>query len=164
MADRGSYRTKNHELLISLLRSHSESCFSVDEIRLLMQAKGSAPDRTTVYRQLEKLAARGEVVKQGSESGEGMLYRYLAHDCDSHLHLRCLDCGRIIHLDCDEATGFSEHLKASHSFTVDRGLTVICGHCGCLEREPGRAGGCPRCSEAAAQTNEEKDKLPEENK
>lgn len=140
MSARGTYHTKNHDLLISILRANSDKCFSVDDVCRMMSAQGSRADRTTVYRQLEKLAARGMAHRQSTERGDGVVYRFCGEECGSHLHLRCLDCGRIIHLDCRFAESFSEHLYADHAFTVDNGLTVIYGHCGCASRENAEAG------------------------
>ena len=87
--------------------------------------------RTTVYRQLEKMTADGLALKYISEKGEAASYRLCGENCRLHLHLKCLDCGALTHLDCAAAESFSQHLLENHSFRLDPTKTVIYGHCGC---------------------------------
>ncbi|MEG2185398.1 MAG: transcriptional repressor [Cloacibacillus sp.] len=133
MGTRGRYRTKNHETLLALLKEHPARCFSVDDLCGLLEARGAKIGRTTVYRQLEALASDNAVLKYIAEKGDGATYRLGAEGCAAHLHLKCLDCGGVTHLDCGTADDFSRHLKEDHSFSLDPARTVIYGHCGCTE-------------------------------
>ncbi len=131
MTLRGRYRTKHHDSVLALLRENPARCFTVDDLCRLLHEEGRPIGRTTVYRQLEKMAADGSALKYISEKGESASYRLCGESCRRHLHLKCLDCGGLTHLDCSVAEDFSRHLLANHSFQLDPSKTVIYGHCGC---------------------------------
>lgn len=131
MAERGRYMTKNHKALISALEADPGRCFTADEIWILLNERGEKIGRTTVYRQLENLAEGNLVQKYIAEKGESATYRFGGSGCAAHLHLKCLDCGGVTHLDCSTSDFFSRHLQEDHGFTLDPSRTVIYGHCGC---------------------------------
>lgn len=134
MAERGRYKTKHHDSVLTLLTEKSGQCMSVDDISAELTKRGVKIERTTVYRQLEKLAADGDAVKYISEKGSSAVYTLREKDATPHLHLKCLDCGGLTHLDCSEAETFMRHLREEHSFIISRSNTIIYGHCGCLAR------------------------------
>ncbi|MDO5114573.1 MAG: transcriptional repressor [Synergistaceae bacterium] len=131
MAERGRYKTKHHDSVMEILSESPARCFTVDELCELLNKEGRRIGRTTVYRQLERMAAEGEAMKYISEKGESASYRFGGGGCRLHLHLKCLDCGGLIHLDCSVAEDFSAHLSEHHAFLLDPSKTVIYGHCGC---------------------------------
>ena len=93
---------------------------------------------STIYRQLEKLEARG-LVRKYINDGEPACYQY-ADDgipgCHGHLHLKCGECGRLIHLECEEFDRLAEHLFREHGFRTDPLRTSIIGTCrDCLAKE-----------------------------
>ena len=50
-------------------------------------------------------------------------------ECHAHLHLKCVDCGRVVHLD-HEATAFvQEHLLQKNHFVADEAATMLFGRC-----------------------------------
>ena len=129
MAERGRYATKNHKALMAVLQAEPGRCFTVDEIFEMLNSRGEKIGRTTVYRQLETLAAEQRILKYIAEKGDGATYRLGLEGCAEHLHLKCLDCGAVIHLDCMTAESFSRHLREDHGFTMDPSRTVIYGRC-----------------------------------
>ena len=59
-------------------------------------------------------------MKYVADKGEKAVFQYVdeGRHCREHLHLKCVRCGRIYHLDChfmDEVRG---HLMAEHGFTL----------------------------------------------
>ena len=38
--------------------------------------------------------------------------------CTEHLHLKCIRCGKVVHLDCDFMDEFKEHLYKDHGFRL----------------------------------------------
>ena len=75
-----------------------------------------------------QLAKEGFLKKY--ESADGALYQYNRKgECDRHFHLKCLACGKIIHLDCELMHSISDHIAKDHSFAVDISRTVIYGCC-----------------------------------
>ena len=49
--------------------------------------------------------------------------------CDAHLHLKCVDCGRLIHLDTGVSDALQADLLRAAGFTVDGRSTTIYGTC-----------------------------------
>ena len=62
------------------------------------------------------------------ESGEAARYQH-SPCTQSHLHIRCVDCGALAHLHCDEVEAFARHLGQHHGFTLDESQTVLYGLC-----------------------------------
>lgn len=131
MSGRGRYKTKHHDSVLAILLENPLRCFTVDGLCESLDEEGRKMGRTTVYRQLEKMTADGLALKYISEKGEAASYRLCGENCRLHLHLKCLDCGALTHLDCAAAESFSQHLLENHSFRLDPTKTVIYGHCGC---------------------------------
>ena len=55
--------------------------------------------------------------------------------CDAHLHLKCVDCGRLIHLDEDVSDALQSDLLRAAGFTVDGRSTTIYGTCAACGRK-----------------------------
>ena len=110
---------------------------SADEIYMGLSAACTAegvtaPGRSSVYRMLSAMSEEGEVARFPAGSGEGSsVYQYVgtAHRCDAHLHLHCLSCGSVTHLECGCGDQVAKHLMASHGFCIDRGRSVLYGTC-----------------------------------
>lgn len=121
-----SYNTSRRALIISFFRRHADESYTADELASKLAAAGVS--RSTVYRQLEALTTDGEIRKFSGESG-AFSYQYagMKIDCDDHLHLKCDECGRIIHLHCSE---IDTHIKKDHNFLLDCRKTILYGVCG----------------------------------
>ncbi len=130
-----AYQTKQGKVLVEYLRGQGSRHVSVQQIaRALPERIGTA----TIYRQLDKLAARGLVRKYSSDGGPAC-YQYVGEDaknCMQHFHLKCVSCGELIHLECEEMGRLSEHILREHGFRTDPLRSVIYGTCArCLEQE-----------------------------
>ena len=71
------------------------------------------------------------------DPGKGAAVYRLADDrrCDGHVHLRCLRCGALEHLDCGFIRRMEAHIEKEHGFTLDSGRTVLYGLCGRCGKE-----------------------------
>ena len=130
-----AYQTKQGRALVEYLRSQGSRHVSVQQIASGLPEKiGTA----TIYRQLDKLAARGLVRKYVSD-GDPACYQYVgedAKDCMQHFHLKCSSCGALIHLECEEMGRLSEHILREHGFRTDPLRSVLYGTCAeCLKKE-----------------------------
>ena len=68
------------------------------------------------------------------ESGEAARYQH-SPCTESHLHIRCVHCGALAHLHCDEVEAFARHLGQHHGFTLDESQTILYGLCeACQEK------------------------------
>jgi Fur family ferric uptake transcriptional regulator len=103
----------------------------VSEIARHFINEGAAIGQTTIYRQLEKLVSLGKIRKYTHGEGDGSCYQYVANAaCVEHFHLKCEDCGELIHLDCAFLDEIEQHLLTEHEFQVNALKTVFYGKCG----------------------------------
>ena len=134
------YATEQKRILKRLLENNCDRAYTIDELMQKLERDGSARSlgKSTVYRLISKLCAHGEILRTRGENGKRILYRYIdkAHDCDAHFHLKCRDCGKIIHLDCGLMDELKTHIAGEHGFRLDARSTVINGVCAeCEEKE-----------------------------
>jgi Fur family transcriptional regulator, ferric uptake regulator len=92
---------------------------------------GTAPDASTVYRNLELLERLGLVWH--THLGKGApVYHVAEHP---HLHVVCSSCGEVSSVDPGILDDAAERLAAQHGFTVDVGHVALTGTCrACRER------------------------------
>ena len=125
MADR-NYRTKQRDSIMDYFARHPDACLSAKDI---IENPEIAVGEATVFRCLAHLTAEGRLKKYVGAGG-GALYQYQAEeDCKGHFHLKCLQCGEIVHLDCHMMQDVGAHIAAHHDFEVDVSRTVIYGVC-----------------------------------
>ena len=65
------------------------------------------------------------------EHGDVALYQFAepARNCDSHLHLQCVKCGKVIHLDCHFMDEINEHIEEHHGFSIICKGSILYGTC-----------------------------------
>jgi len=133
------YKTKQRDEILRFMMEHENECFSVREVYDRVEA-GEA----TVFRALTALAKEGKIRRFTGDSGRGecAYYQYQG-GCKktSHMHLKCAECGTLIHMDCSFMKDMILHFKSEHKFSVDCEKTVIYGLCG-------------ECSKTAEKTSE----------
>ena len=138
MARSDGYNTKTRQLILDYLINNRQHAVSASDILAHLEEQGAAPNPTTVYRYLDKLAGEQRVMKYVADKGEKAVFQYVdeGRHCREHLHLKCVRCGRIYHLDChfmDEVRG---HLMAEHGFTLQCEGSVLYGLCrSCAAKE-----------------------------
>ena len=66
-----------------------------------------------------------------AEKGSQAVYQYveMGHHCEEHLHLKCVSCGCIIHLECAFMDEIAEHVLKDHGFTLQCKNSIIYGLC-----------------------------------
>lgn len=132
------YNTKQKEKLIDYLIKNKEKHTNVQEISAYLSSEGSPLGTATIYRQLDKLVDAGIVRKFVIDGKMGACYQYIedTNECREHFHLKCLKCGKLIHLNCEHLMGINEHIAEHHGFIVDPSQTVFYGTCsGCSGSE-----------------------------
>lgn len=134
--------TKQGKIILECLKDNSGGHLTAEEISDILK-KGENPVSTaTIYRQLEKLTAFGEIRKYVSSPDEPACYQYhgAGSGCAHHFHLKCTECNRLIHVSCDYLAEIEHHVKEHHGFKIDNTRTVLYGI-------------CESCSEAKAENN-----------
>lgn len=131
------YRTKNRDALLSWLQSREGSHVTVNEIHDHFRQEGSSMGVATIYRQLEKLVADGQMRKYVVDSGSAACFEYIGAQ-EGHarfVHCKCEKCGKILHIEQSEIEGMARLLEEKSGFRLDNVQTVLYGVCGdCREQ------------------------------
>ncbi len=121
------YKTKQRDEILRFFMDNEDKCFSAKDVFERVKA-GEA----TVFRTISTLTKEGKLKRFTGDSsrGECAYYQYnVCEDKPSHIHLKCDDCGKLIHMDCEFMSEIITHFELDHSFSVDCGKTVIYGRC-----------------------------------
>lgn len=124
-----SYNTDQRKRVIDFFKENKEHHFTVNQIadRLCLDGSG----RSTVYRQISNLLESGVIRRFESGDSRQFVYQFadLNEDCDSHYHLKCVKCGRLIHMNCERLKEVSDHIKSEHDFILGSGRGILYGEC-----------------------------------
>ncbi len=124
-----SYKTEGKEKLVTFISSHPDIQYTVDEI--CRSLYGDTSRQSSIYRNLSALCQEGKVRKFRSEGQSSFVYQYLGGEnrCHEHFHLKCIECGRLIHLECKMGEELRSHIMSDHGFIVDSGRSILYGKC-----------------------------------
>lgn len=153
------YKTKQQELLLSYLSTIKGKHFTAEDIRAHFEGKNISIGTATIYRQLEKLVSEGKIQKYFIDEHSAACFEYTGEECsqnESHFHLKCEQCGRLIHLECGELEELGSHLKSEHGFKLNPLRTVFYGLCtNCSKNNPdnGRETSSPAKTAVAEEKN-----------
>ena len=126
---RGEYATRQRALILSFIKE-SSSHLTVYDIVEGLKLQGVNVGKATVYRALERLCEDGTVRKFVIDEKSGACYQYARDaECANHFHLKCIRCGKLIHLSCSFMSEMESHILKEHNFMVSSGKTVIYGVC-----------------------------------
>ena len=125
------YATNSRRKILDFLKSNSDRTVTAADIDQYLKRNGDAVNITTIYRYLDKLATDGTVMKYVAEAGGKAVYQYveLGQHCEEHLHLKCVKCGCIIHLDCGFMDEIAEHIQKDHGFQLQCTNSILYGIC-----------------------------------
>ena len=128
---REHYMTTQKKRVLDFLAAHKERHFSMDEIALGLNESGLSVPKSTVYRQVNRLFSEGIVRRFETKDKKCFVYQYASggDDCDHHFHFKCVDCGRLLHMDCPELDAVRHHIMENHDFVIGVGRSVLYGEC-----------------------------------
>lgn len=146
---KSSYRTDARTRILDFFAANADRQFTAEALF----AYFSAPDEdkpiagkpiaiSTLYRQLCRLCEEGLLQRfDGTDAHTGAPIRYyqtVGKDggCAAHFHLKCLVCGELQHLECDQTAALLSHLLSTHLFTVDCGRSILYGVCDRCSTDP----------------------------
>jgi Fur family ferric uptake transcriptional regulator len=140
-----NYHTRQGQCILDYMKSLKGAHVTINQVVRHFEDTEDAVGQTTVYRQLEKLAAGGKIRKYILGDGKSACYQYIdgaminEGKCRDHFHLKCEICGKLIHADCDVLDKIERHLLRSHDFQLNLLKTVFYGTCkNCLAGIYGR--------------------------
>lgn len=112
-----TYNTQREKQILNLLSHHKERAFTTEEICEKILTEGG---KSTVYRIVSRLTGEGILKKITDQRSRRVSYQYLGEkSCCEHLHLKCKNCERLIHLDKSASETIMSLLKSSGSFSLD---------------------------------------------
>lgn len=126
-----SYVTVSRKKILEFLKNSSDRTVTAADVDFYLKENNSEVNITTVYRYLDKLAKDGTVIKYVAEKGSQAAYQYVepGRHCEEHLHLKCVKCGKIIHLECDFMEEIAHHILEGHDFTLQCKNSILYGVC-----------------------------------
>lgn len=112
-----AYQTEIRTKLDQLLEAHPQG-IKVSELVSLTQA-----NKATVYRYINELVDQKKVMLIDSTA------ILTQEDCQHHLHVKCRQCGQVIHLACHQVEALLNHLQSEHQFELDLNESLFIGVC-----------------------------------
>ena len=119
-----TYSTEQRNILLTYLQTNPDTVFSAKQIAQSLADKNIS--RSAVYRNLAQLESEQKikrVVKNGSRETYYQFYDTTA--CRNHIHLSCTKCGKIFHMEGNDADRLSQMLDGNEGFELNKSETVI---------------------------------------
>ncbi len=125
------YHTQQRDTILKFIENLKGKHFTVEDVRIHLAEAGFPVGIATIYRHLERLVAQGTVAKYETGAGGAACFEFTGENCtnEEHFHLKCEQCGRLLHLECSELSQIAAHLLSSHGFKLNPLRTVFHGLC-----------------------------------
>lgn len=121
-----TYKTEKRKEILQFLTSVNNPA-TIEEICDAILTDGSG--KSTVYRLVSRLVDEGALRRIADAKTRRVTYQYISHGaCSEHLHLKCKDCGRLIHLDNRTSSQLGEEILRTRGFSLDLGA-LLYGRC-----------------------------------
>jgi Fur family transcriptional regulator, ferric uptake regulator len=123
-------RATRQRAAISSVMDDLDAFLSAQELHALLRNDGASVGLTTVYRNLQAMAERGEVDVVRRADGE-TLYRKCSSG-EHHHHLVCRTCGFSVEIENDDVERWTDRAAKRHRFSDvshDLELFGVCESC-----------------------------------
>lgn len=125
-----SYQTEQKKILLDFLSKNRDRSFTIDEITAGIEKSGASLARSTVYRLASKLEGEGVIRRFVKADSRSASYQLAACEhCEAHLHLKCVGCGKLVHMDESISDELIRKIRATSAFSVDEEESVLYGKC-----------------------------------
>ena len=127
-----TYVTASRKSILNFLQSCGDRMVTAADVAAHLKEQEREVNITTIYRYLDKLAKDRIVIKYAAEKGGQAAYQYAepGRNCEQHLHMKCIYCGTIIHLECHFMEEISGHILKEHDFELQCRNSILYGVCG----------------------------------
>jgi len=145
MPAKSVYKTRQREELLAFLAASRGAHVTAADVCDHFRKTGSPIGTATVYRHLERMVDEGLVNKYVIDGSSAACFSYVGGDCgpadEACFHCKCEQCGRLLHLHCEELEELGAHLRSHHRFALNPRRTVFYGLCeACSAGEEARHG------------------------
>lgn len=130
MENNFKYKTRQRIKILEFLKNNKEHV-TAENIISYFKNQGCPIGKSTVYRCLDGLVEENIVRKYISSERSSACFQYIENNekCNTHYHMKCIKCGNLFHLDCDEIFDLQKHILKEHNFKIDICKTVLYGTC-----------------------------------
>ena len=122
----GTRRPTRQRAAVAAVLADTDEFRSAQELHALLREAGDKVGLATVYRNLQAMAADGEIDMLRTDEGEAV---YRACSTGHHHHLVCRDCGRTVEVEGPTVEAWAMRVSAEHGFTDVRHTLEIFGTC-----------------------------------
>jgi len=122
---------------VEYLKANADKRFTARDIVDELSKDGEQINRSTIYRNIERLCREGKLVRYKESNINASCYQYSEEheECHHHIHAQCEKCGKIFHLNNNIFKNAEKKLLDEYGFEIDFGKTVIIGRCNdCMEK------------------------------
>ena len=110
------YKTRISQAIEAFATERQDRGFCAADVSVYLGENGIDANTTSIYR-MEKAD----------------------HSCHEHLHMQCVKCGRVIHIDRDTMNHIAKGVQERYGFMIDCDRSSICGICKDCQRRCGVA-------------------------
>ena len=124
------YVTGNKTRVLDFFKENRAHHYTIDEARGKLSEGGVEIPSSSFYRIVGNLCKSGVLRRFETSGVDNFVYQYadFSRSCELHFHLKCLNCGTLIHLECDKLSELKGHIYTEHGFTIG-GKGIIYGLC-----------------------------------
>ena len=123
-----TYKTTQKEKLLSFMTQNAMQQLPMQTILQEMKAQGVG--ESTVYRLMKELVDQGKVKRFVCGNNRRFFYQATKDEkCGHHMHLKCLSCGKMVHLSGFVSDFIEKNILAANRFSVDGQKTLLYGKC-----------------------------------
>ena len=119
-------RVTRQRAALATALERTQEFLSAQELHARLSEAGTRVGLATVYRNLQAMAADGEIDVLRTDEGESV---YRACSTGHHHHLVCRDCGRTVEIDGPAVERWAATVSAEHGFTDVTHTVEIFGRC-----------------------------------
>ena len=125
------YKTKARDCIMEYFKNHCDERVTAQAVYQYLVDNGNNVNLATIYRNLDKMSDKGELLKSKNVSDDCAYYSYTEKNdsCCKHLHLQCKICGHVIHLEEDIMTVLYTYGNDMMGFNLDCKESVLMGVC-----------------------------------
>lgn len=129
MNELNKYKTKQRVAILDFIESNKDREVTANDILVYLNKNDLKASQTTIYRYLDTLVKEGIIKKNYSEEKSSSCYQYVGKRCKEHYHLKCNNCGEIIHLDSEIFSSIEKKIIDRYGFKIDNIKTILYGTC-----------------------------------
>ena len=105
--------------------------FTAAELSSFLKKNGVDVNKTTVYRNLDKMTESGKLTKHKSMVADGFVYQPAEEEqhCAEHIHFLCSKCGSVIHLSDKKTERYLKSLSDQLGLQINLSQSSLNGLC-----------------------------------